>query len=516
VTAINHTQKNGFAGGQLVLPNGTEVYFLTWNQKPSDFQGWQIGARISEYKWKHYDTGELLGQGELIERILKGLKDSKGSEGIGEAEVLALARKGRWRRIENIGAWGDENMTMEWLTNIPFRLATNGAKMGWTYTPIDGVTLAVKEVRGAAKVVKTRPSVFLKGSHFRGLPVGHMPYVEEPRQTGLGRKAIIYFFCEWNPFGGYEYVRGLCEGKSVEFTRCRACGYAEELRSRAWPKFGSHNIVKESELPRDGTNYMLTDPAGNRNWATIWVRVAAGNPSRLFIYREWPDVARHGEWAVADGGQNPNPDGGAGPAQRNLGKGIVDYKRLWLESERIKPGPEEDPYRAAGQGLSDGSGRGSEEYDYETAAGGVVTRERIFRRFIDPRAGKNQKQSEMSGSTCIIDEMAKVQRDGNGIVVGPQMIFTPASGIHIEDGVTEVTELLRWDDEKEFCPVLNEPRLYVSEKCGNVIWTLNNYTASGGESGGCKDFADLLRYMALADLRYVTRGMMKVRQGGSY
>ena len=38
----------------------------------------------------------------------------------------------------------------------------------------------------------------------------------------------------------------------------------------------------------------------------------------------------------------------------------------------------------------------------------------------------------------------------------------------------------------------------------------------GGETGACKDFVDLVRYMALGRLRYTGEGIVKTLGGGSY
>lgn len=64
-------------------------------------------------------------------------------------------------------------------------------------------------------------------------------------------------------------------------------------------------------------------------------------------------------------------------------------------------------------------------------------------------------------------------------------------------------------------PLINEPHLYVSERCLQVRWM---FTPLHGPAAGehCKDYADLVRYMAQTDLLYVTAQMKKWREGGSY
>ena len=108
-----------------------------------------------------------------------------------------------------------------------------------------------------------------------------------------------------------------------------------------------------------------------------------------------------------------------------------------------------------------------------------------------------------AGGTCIIDEFDEPQYDSKGTLVGPPMEFIPASGVNEDEGLSAVNDLLDWNQEQPMMPVLNAPRLFVCEDAMQVIWTLENFTGRGGAKGACKDFADLLRYMALAKLSHV-------------
>lgn len=457
VYKIKYQESRGFTEMFLVLPNRSAIHFLTYNQNPEDFQGWELGAKVTEWQ--------------------------RGADG---------------RIIPNLGAWADENLTLPWLNTLKLRLATRGARMIWTFSPLNGITSTIKEVRGAARTVVSKPSELLAGKkNVEDCPVGHMPYVQRP---SMPNASMIYFFTEFNPFGNYPAVAKLLENRPSAQVKQDAYGYAEDTTSRAFPLFGGWNIVKTENLPARGLNVKFTDPAGARNWATIWARVTPGNPPGIFIYREWPDAKRFGEWAVPSA--NPRRfDGDPGPAQITLGYGVVQYKQLFLEEERVyRNRAEADPYRL-------GLLQRSKE---------PTVQEEIYQRFIDPRAGRNQHIAE-KGGTCLVDEFFKTQVDEKtGKVAGPQMVFDLASGVDIQDGITEINSLLFWDKEQPLVPVINAPRLYVAENCQQVIWALENWTGRDGESGASKDFVDLVRYLALADLRYISPEAMKTRGGGSY
>jgi hypothetical protein len=88
----------------------------------------------------------------------------------------------------------------------------------------------------------------------------------------------------------------------------------------------------------------------------------------------------------------------------------------------------------------------------------------------------------------------------------------------IGTGLSEVNELLDWDPTRPegLVPAVNEPKLYVSSECEQVTWTMANYTSRGGSRGACKDFADLLRYMALGNFQYIGPAGLAATGGGTY
>lgn len=363
-------------------------------------------------------------------------------------------------KTPNLGAWLDENCPLAWMETVRFRAATRGAKVVWTFSTTQGITPTIKEFLGTPKTIKTRFAALLAArQNLPGLPVGHMPYVQ---LCSTPRHAAIYFHTDLNVFGdNYANVKALCEGKPSQFVEENAYGYARDVMHKAFPMFGEWNIIKPERIPKKGTRYMFTDPGdGSRNWASLWVLVdPAGNH---YIYRDWPDAQSYGEWAVPS--EDPaQPDGDRGPAQRSLGYGTAQLRDEWKRLEVLADGDKPD-------------GKPEE----------------IFDRFIDPRAG-NVKHIEEHGGTNMIEKFASL---------ADPIYFQPASGQEKSIGFAHVNTLLWWDKEKPLDAVMNAPKLYVGENCLQVIWMFSNYTDRGGERSGSKDFADLVRYMALADLQY--------------
>jgi hypothetical protein len=61
------------------------------------------------------------------------------------------------------------------------------------------------------------------------------------------------------------------------------------------------------------------------------------------------------------------------------------------------------------------------------------------------------------------------------------MTFVPAPGVHIDDGLQLINNLLTYDDSKPI-DSLNAPKLFVSERCENFIYAMQEYTAKGSKT----------------------------------
>jgi len=483
---VHYSPQDGF-DGLLILPNGCEIYFLNYTQNPGDFLGWELGKSLEV-------------------ALIDGVPD--------------------------IGALLDENCPLGWLENIQLRCSTRGAKIHWMYSPQEGITPAIKQLKANAKTVESAPAELLAGRvNIPALPKGHMPLVQRDEKKRL---AIFYRFTQHNPFSGYGNpggVKELCEGKADKaYTMAHAYGYCEAVRGRAFPLFGEWNVRPACDVPAEGTNWLVTDPGGARNWFTLWARVPPGRPTYVWIYREWPDYATYGDWAVTSSSKN-KLNGERGPAQPTIGYGPAEYKKLFLGLEKIRV-PELIREEPAGTASCDGveglltklvldphhraviRRAVKEEDDLEALA------ELIFERLIDPRAARNQSAAEKKG----IDLLTKLQQESrseNGEVVAPAMYFTPAPGLDIRDGISQINELLFFNQQEERLPLINEPRLYISEECRNLIWSMNNYSlpddAERASDDACEDPVDCLRYLVTRGVRYILPGgKVQTRGGGSY
>jgi hypothetical protein len=205
----------------------------------------------------------------------------------------------------------------------------------------------------------------------------------------------------------------------------------------------------------------------------IWAIV--DDLERVFIYREWPDYQTYGEWAIP----SEKMDGSQGPAQKTgTGMTIAEYRSMIRDLERKDTSPP------------------------------IV-------RYIDPRAGKSSAVSLQEGNKTLIDQIGTDVLDGQNEIKNAGLYFTPASGVHIEDGVSAVNDLLGYN-LRDPISILNEPKLYISEECKNLIYSLNEWTYIDKDKGACKDPADCLRYLCLMDPCHIDERAPVSFGGGTY
>lgn len=400
VQNVQYTQKNGFSDNTFILPNRSQCFFMNYAQKRDVIEG-------------------------------------------GEVDLI----------------WCDELVPLDWIETLRYRIVTRSGKLIVTFTPITGYSPVVKEYVSGAKIIETKPAPLLPDTiNVNGCAKGTMPY---KARSFIRPAAVMWFHSELNPYNPFEQLKKTLAGKKSYEVKIRAYGWADNIAGNQFPRFNPEvNIVKETAVPENGTNYMVCDPAGARNWFMIWAKVTQDGD--IFVYREFPDESE-GEWALPAA----EPDGKAGTAQRNgAGRSLADYKQLILDLENG---------------------------------------EEIFERYIDPRAGGTKAVTDDGGVTLI-----DMLDDGE-----QPMHFTPAAGVKIEQGVAMINDGFSYDMSQELTP-LNKPKLYISEKCQNLIYCVKEWTGQDGDKGATKDPIDCLRYLMVMNPCYISDDTLRGVGGGSY
>jgi len=281
-----------------------------------------------------------------------------------------------------------------------------------------------------------------------------VPYVQKSKNKDA---FIVYLHTKDNPFSGYERVLKEAKAKDAEWIKTRLYGIPTKSITTLFPRFDIKlNVVKHDQIPKSNvTRYMVIDPAGRKNWFMAWIAVEENGT--WWVYREWPDV-NVGDWGTWRGNKWSSGDG-----CKSLGYGIKDYVDLINM-------------------LEDG--------------------ETIHERLIDPRLGQ-AKYSHDRGQSSIMQDLAD-----NGITC------YPAAGLHEEEGLQSLQTKMAYNNNAEVDGV-NRPHFYVSERCENIIWALQEYTGALGPDESPKDPIDCLRYAAVEDICFIEpSNHTNTRKGG--
>jgi len=462
---IAYKKKTGFSDGSFILPNGSWCDFRNYAQDKTKIEGGELGTAE--------DTGEVC-----------------------------------------LGMVAHELIPEDWVETLVLRLATRGASGVINFTPVNGYTGTVKAFLDGAKVARDRVAYMLPkdggeaddhcldledcdkwvdGEKDKSLVGGrHFDRVPRVLRCADKRRAVVFFHSSDNPYGNPKEVMLSLLSRDSKFKRERFYGVADRLVAGKFPLFDPAVHVKpHDELPSHGTNYMLVDPCDGRNFFMIWVRCTPDG--RMYVYREWPSqtdpipgVGVLGEWALPTG-DTKMLDGRRGPAQSGLGWGLTQYKK---EIARLE-GWEEYDASAEPEAIAKWK-QYPEDMDHQMR--GVKAREKISSRFLDARFG-NVRSLEADGTRTLFEEFDNI---GIGFrETGADVKKT------ISEGVQLINDALYYNVDKPVVTDLNEPKLYISERCLNVTFALHTWTGHDGPKGSTKDCIDLLRYAYLKDLEHV-------------
>ena len=129
----------------------------------------------------------------------------------------------------------------------------------------------------------------------------------------------------------------------------------------------------------------------------------------------------------------------------------------------------------------------------------------MFARYIDPRAGGTQAVGK-EGGTSLMDLL---DSDPD------PMFFEPAAGLRVDEGVTIINDWLAFNLNMPINRA-NEPKLFISDRCQNLIFSMREWTGADGDKGATKDPIDCLRYLAVMDPSHYSDTSFAAVGGGSY
>ena len=326
------------------------------------------------------------------------------------------------------------------MNTLRFRLATRDSKLVIGFTPIDGYTPFISEYLKGAETKETRPAELLNNE-----PVPIVQYSPDRDAS------IVYLHSDENPFGGYTRIAKDLKGRPQDEIKVRAYGLPVKSMTSLLPLFNTEvNVLSQTknkygmQFP-DITNqrryscYQVVDPAGARNYVSIWAGVDA--EGRVFIRREWPDRDTYGEWAIYG-----DPKWKYGPAAKKLGYNVQGYAELFYEIEQEL---------------------------------GIEVVERIG----DSRYFARENEDNDDLFTSFYDY---------------GMHFVPSDGRTEEMGISALDDWFSYNPNADI-DAANSPMCYIHSDCKNLIESLINYNSKGKSDEALKDFFDLIRYLRMAN-----------------
>lgn len=415
-----------------------------------------------------------------------------------------------------LGCWCDERVTAEMASTLEYRISERDARMIHSFTPVDGYTSMVQLFRHGAVSVRESPAYLCpknKSQQRRDLALmqencdawldgetGHPPvpdgcsYEMIPRVMKCAEpyKAIVHFYSPDNPWSNAAELAEKCRNKSVEHIKERFYGFTERMQSVGFPRFNENaHVLKKAELPDPATLtiYQVVDPCGGRNFFGLWIGVGENN--KAYVLKEWPNqvdwvpgVGVMEPWALSSG-DNKTVDGRKGGGQKDLGWGLAQYKKEFARIEGWKCYDEAADDDAVAAWPENGEAE-------------MV----VYERYLDARFANALKDYNSGDKVTLFDKFDELNLTFYESVSGGKE--------SIDAGVRMINDALYYNEGAKV-DINNQPSLFISEECMNLIFAMHVWTGQDGQKGATKDPVDCLRMFYLRKCEY-----MNPKSGGGY
>jgi len=506
-TYVAYKEMTGFANEAFMLPNGSDGYFKTYEQdRTRAIEGGNINFvaadEVIASDW--VETLELRiaerngvvlvgftpvdGYSETVRLFLEGATATRWetarllpTDG-GEPDVAGqLGLTGE--ECGTYGAWLDDPAGAEY----PGRLCQWWDVYGWIGTGTQEGAVEVRRVKEG-------------GRSFVQLPVVARCVAKD------ANRAVVWIHSHNNPWGNPLSVWRMMANKDREWKLQRFYGFALKGTAARFAKFDrAVHVLPHAKIPRDGTLYVIIDPASARNWAIAWM---LAREDGCYFVEEWPSQVMDvpgagvlGEWALPDGKKK---DGRPGPAQKSLGWGVKSYL---AEVGRVG-GMLRGDY---GQRTTDNGLRTTDNGLRTTDEGGRrVGFPEVKRTIMDARFANTPTNGQL-GLKTLLDECW----DAGWSVEASSTRAAVDGREAIEEGEELINGALDWDRERplEFG---NRPHMYFSDRCKNLIYAMESYTGEDGLKGATKDMVDLPRMALLSGCVWAATWEVRCVGGGHY
>ena len=371
-----------------------------------------------------------------------------------------------------------------------------------SYTPEEGYTPTVRRYMAGAR----KPEEFMVvAPELDGKPGVTDPRVPRVAFPADETRLVGYLHTAQNKMvDSYTELSRKAMDWDERTVRIKLYGDAEAAEEKLFTAFTDRHLTDWAEIPRHGTLYEITDPAGAKPWVIVWILCDVAG--RHWILQEWPQPGwlvngfDLGAWAVASKGDKLNGD--PGPAQKTrLPWSRAHYiRQIWEGRKRIM-----EQFASAGAPFAgrvwvpDLTWKDRPEWDLEGPFAFPV------RSIMDSRFAAAPTESR-GQSTTVLEAMYDEE---NAIP------FDPAAGLSLEEGNVMIQNALSAD-------ILGLPSLRVNSECKNTLFMFRTFTLpphrdnTSAKDEACKDFRDPIAYYLLSDPRYIDTNPTPTVEWGGY
>lgn len=476
---IKYGKKNGFTDAGYILPNGFKVSMRYYSQEVDKIEGHAL-----DWVW----ADELIPpdfQNTLEGRIL----DRDGWM------VTTFTPIHGWTPTVNMFVQGSEIARALNAFLLPLDEGDPRMDLAYGFESPEAYAAACKDDERVT--VPEDPCKWLTDDPSQPpVPDGRKFHVmPRVRRCLADYKGVVYFSPADNPFGNPPAVFDKWKNSNLRERMQRLYGEATKTFSGQFPKFGKIHIIPHDKIPKFGSNYHICDPTpGGRPFVAGWFRVTR---FAAFMYREFPEMnpspfgddVPFGAWAVPSGRKSGINDGDRGPGAEPVAWGLERYKQHFAALERWQEYIE----------WSKGQERVLPIQDWREENG---AEESVEERFLDCRSADNPNITK-EGVVTLVDKFQELNLDFSvtpGGTVDERVRLTNSRFDFKEDSAGNVTQ---------------PPTLYISDRCVNTIFCLQNWMGVEGQKGAMKDFVDLVTWFAALDLDFIEEGSWATAQGGS-
>jgi hypothetical protein len=474
---IKYSVKNGFTDASYILGNGSKVAMRYYSQDVDKVEGHAL-------KWVWAD--ELIPpdyQNTLEGRIL----DKEGWM------VTTFTPIHGWTPTVNMFIQGSEIAQTIRAYLLPLDELEPRLDLAFGFDSPESYALACKDDPRSTQ--PENPNCWLTGEPSQPpAPAGRkfdvMPRVRRCRKD---YKGVVYFSPADNPYGNPPAVWDKWKDNNIAEKKQRLYGEATKTFSGQFPRFGNIHIIPHDKIPKNGTNFQIVDPTpGGRPFVAGWFRATR---FAAFMYREFPettpspfgDDVPFGLWAEPSGRKSGINDGDRGPGAEPIAWGLERYKQHFAAVERWAEYVE---WATTGQGRIE---------DWMETNG---AEELIEERFLDCRSADNPNITR-DGVVTLVDKFQEINLD-----------FSVTPGGTVDERVRLLNSRFDFREDVQG-NVIVPPTIYISDRCVNSIFCVQNWMGVEGQKGAMKDFVDLITWYAALGLDYIEEGSWATAGGGA-